>query len=67
MSFATLLALIVGKKITLKERLVIRESLNSTSIQGIVKLAKYILRFTFSIELIGAILLSFNSLYLSLE
>ncbi|WP_346916360.1 TrkH family potassium uptake protein [Clostridium sp.] len=60
MSFTTLLALIVRKKITLKERLVIRESLNSTSLQGIVKLARYILRFTFSIELIGAILLSFE-------
>ena len=60
MSFATLLSIIVGKKITLKERLIIRESLNSTSLQGIVKLARYILRFTFSIELIGAILLSFE-------
>lgn len=60
MSFATLLSLIIGKKITLKERLVIRESLNSTSLQGIVKLARYILMFTFSVEILGAILLSFE-------
>ncbi len=60
MSFATLLSLIIGKKITLKERLIIRESLNSTSLQGIVKLARYILVFTFSIEFIGALLLSFE-------
>jgi len=60
MSFATLLSLIIGKKITLKERLIIRESLNSTSLQGIVKLARYILVFTFSIELLGALLLSFE-------
>lgn len=60
MSFATLLSLIIGKKITLKERLIIRESFNSNSLQGIVKLAKYILVFTFSIEFLGAVLLSFQ-------
>ncbi|MDU1413163.1 MAG: TrkH family potassium uptake protein [Clostridium sp.] len=60
MSFATLLSLIIGKKITLKERLIIRESFNSNSLQGIVKLAKYILVFTFSIEFLGALLLSFQ-------
>lgn len=58
MSFATLGALLIGKKITLRERLVMQESLNSNSLQGIVKLAKYILLFTFSVELMGAMLLS---------
>lgn len=57
-SFATLIALITGKRITLKERLLIRESISSTSLQGIVRLARYILMFTFSIEFIGAALLS---------
>lgn len=60
MSFATLFSLIVGKRITLKERLVIRESFNTNSLQGIVKLAKYILIFTFSVEFTGAVLLSFQ-------
>ncbi|MEG0309040.1 MAG: TrkH family potassium uptake protein [Clostridium sp.] len=58
MSFATLISIMIGKKITLKERLIIRESLNSTSLQGIVKLARYIIMLTFSIEMIGALLLS---------
>lgn len=58
MSFATLFSLIVGKKITLRERLVMQESLNSNSLQGLVKLVKYILFFTFSVELAGAILFS---------
>ena len=58
MSFATLIALIAGKRITLKERLLIRESISLTSLQGIVRFARYILTFTFSIELIGALLLS---------
>lgn len=58
MSFATLVSLIIGKKITLRERLVMQESLNLNSLQGVVKLVKYILAFTFSVELAGAILFS---------
>ncbi|WP_097027606.1 TrkH family potassium uptake protein [Clostridium peptidivorans] len=58
MSFATLIALLLGKKITLKERLVMQEALNSFSLQGLVKMAKYVLIFTFSIQLAGALLLS---------
>ncbi|MCY6958711.1 TrkH family potassium uptake protein [Clostridium sp. ZC22-4] len=58
MSFATLLALILGKRITLKERLVMQEAMNSFSLQGLVKLAKYILIFTFSVEGAGALLMS---------
>lgn len=58
MSFATLIALLLGKRITLKERLVMQESLNSFSIQGLVKMAKYVLIFTFSVQLGGALLLS---------
>lgn len=58
MAFATLLALIMGKRITLRERLVMQEALNTANIQGIVKLVKYILTFTFFVEFIGAILLS---------
>lgn len=58
MSFATLIALLLGKRITLKERLVMQEALNSFSLEGLVKMARYVLTFTFSIQLAGAILLS---------
>lgn len=58
MSFATLIALFLGKRITLKERLVMQEALNSFSLQGLVKMAKYVLIFTSSIQLAGALLLS---------
>lgn len=58
MSFATLFALLLGKKITLKERLIMQEAMNSFSLQGLVKLAKYILIFTFSVEGAGALFLS---------
>jgi trk system potassium uptake protein len=58
MTFATLFALILGKRISLKERLLIKESLNNLSIDGIVRLVKRILIFTAVIELIGGILLA---------
>ncbi|KRQ87342.1 Ktr system potassium uptake protein B [Caloramator mitchellensis] len=58
MTFATLFAIVLGRKITLKERLVMQEAFNAFNIQGIVKLAIYIMGITFSIEGLGAILLS---------
>lgn len=58
MIFATFFALLLGKKISLKERLLLRESLNNTSIAGVVKLTKRILLFTLLIEIIGAFLLA---------
>ena len=57
MSFATLFALILGKRVSLKERLILQEAVNATYISGIVKLVKYILSFTFAIEGIGALIL----------
>jgi len=58
MSFATMLAIILGKKITLRDRLVLQESMNTFNLQGLVKMEKYILSFTFIIETIGALVLS---------
>lgn len=58
MSFATLFALILGKRITLRERLVMQEAMNTFNLQGLVKMAKYILMFTFSVEGIGSLLMS---------
>jgi trk system potassium uptake protein TrkH len=60
MTFATFLAFLLGKRISLKERLLLQESLNNISIEGIVRLAKRILIFTAVIEIIGGILLSFR-------
>lgn len=58
MTFATLFALILGKRITLKERILLQESLNILSLEGIVKLVKQILVFTVVIETMGALILS---------
>lgn len=58
MSFATLFALILGRRITLKERLIMQESMNTTGLQGLVKLAKYLLMFTLSVQVVAALILS---------
>lgn len=58
MTFATLFAFLLGKRISLKERILLQESLNNISIEGIVRLAKRILVFTAFFESIGALILS---------
>lgn len=62
MTMATVGALILGKKISLKERLVIKEQLNQDTMSGLVRLIKYVLLSTFLIEGIGAIILSLRFL-----
>ncbi|MGG1399279.1 TrkH family potassium uptake protein [Bacillus salipaludis] len=54
MTFATLFAFLIGKRISLKERILLQESLNNLSMEGIVRLARRILIFTAVIELTGA-------------
>ncbi|MDA8222055.1 TrkH family potassium uptake protein [Desulfosporosinus sp.] len=58
MTFATLFAMILGKKITLKERLLLQEALNQISVEGIVRLTKSVLKISFAIETIGALILT---------
>ncbi|RFB38467.1 TrkH family potassium uptake protein [Brevibacillus sp. VP] len=58
MTLATFFALLMGKKISLKQRLLLQESLNQISIEGVVRLAKMLLIFTGLIELTGGILLT---------
>ncbi|CAM3775148.1 TrkH family potassium uptake protein [Mesobacillus zeae] len=60
MSFATLVAFILGKKISLKERLILQESLNHLTVEGIVRMVRRILIFTALIETTGAVLLSYR-------
>ncbi len=60
MCLVTMLLVVVGKKITLKERLVIQQSLNQNDIQGMVKLVKNVVIGTFLMEGAAAILLGVN-------
>lgn len=58
MTFATFLFTLLGKKISLKERLLLKEAFNAISAAGIVKLVIRILIFTLIMESIGGIILS---------
>lgn len=62
MTMSTLFALILDRKITFKERLVMQEAFNTNSLGGIVKFAKYILMVSFLFESIGAIILTLRFL-----
>ncbi|KIL74401.1 TrkH family potassium uptake protein [Bacillus badius] len=58
MSVATLFAFLLRRKISLKERLILREAFNSLAIEGIVKLVRRVLLFTLVCEFIGGTLLA---------
>ncbi|RNC62944.1 MAG: Ktr system potassium uptake protein B [Candidatus Dichloromethanomonas elyunquensis] len=57
MSFATLFAILLGRKINLRQRIILQESFNQLSLEGIVRLVKSVLIFSFAIEGMGALLL----------
>nr|WP_312578785.1 TrkH family potassium uptake protein [Sedimentibacter sp.] len=59
MSMSAMISFLLGKKISLKTRVFIMEERNVDELQGVVRLTKSILIYTFLIEFIGAILLSF--------
>ena len=58
MSLASIIPLILGKKIGMKSRQILKEQLNVESLDGMIVLFKYVLIFTFGTEILGAILLS---------
>lgn len=58
MTMASLLFMMLRRRISLRERLVIQEAYNLDSIHGVVRLVRNALIVTFTVELIGAIILS---------
>ncbi|HEX3011186.1 MAG TPA: TrkH family potassium uptake protein [Syntrophomonadaceae bacterium] len=60
MSFATFFALLLGKKIQLRERLLMQQALGKTSLEGIVAIFRYLLLFSFTIEFIAALIMAGN-------
>lgn len=60
MTMATSIAIILGKKISLRNRLIMQEALNQFSISGVIRLTRYIIMMTLGIEFAGAFLLSFR-------
>ena len=58
MTIISLAAMITGRKIGLKERIVLQDSVNNPEVGGIVRMVKKIAKGTFLCEGIGAVLLS---------
>jgi len=58
MTMATFLFLLIGKTISLRERLIMQQSMPQFSLGGVVQFAKYVLKVTLVLELTGATILS---------
>ncbi|SFM23176.1 TrkH family potassium uptake protein [Pelosinus propionicus] len=58
MTMATLMALVIGRKIQLRERLVMQEALNHMTVAGVVRLTQSIIISTLVIEFIGGTILA---------
>jgi trk system potassium uptake protein TrkH len=58
MTMATLMALIMRRKIQLRERLIMQEALNHMTVSGVVRLTQYIIFATFFLEFIGGTILA---------
>lgn len=58
MTIVTMVMILAGKKITLKERIIIQESLNQHSLSGMVTLVERVIAGTLLFEGIGAVILA---------
>ena len=58
MVFATRVMALLGRRISIKDRMLIRESMNGTSLSNLSAIARLYLLLAFGIEIIGAALLS---------
>lgn len=57
MTSTTLIFLMMGKRIGIKDRFLIKESMNLMGMEGVVRFVKHVLTVTFLIELSGSLLL----------
>lgn len=57
MALSTIFALLLGKKISLKERLVMQEAYNTFSLQGVISHVRYMILFTLSVQGVAALVL----------
>ena len=60
MTFATLLFRLMGRSISLRERMIMQDSLNANEMGGIVALVRWVALSAFSVELAGAVAFSFR-------
>ena len=60
MTFATLIFYVMRRQISLRERMILQDSMNENSMGGVVKLIFWVARSTFIVELTGAVLFAFR-------
>ncbi len=58
MTFATLLFRLMGRGFTMRDRMIMRESLNQDDLGGVVNLVLWVARSTFAVQFVGAALFS---------
>lgn len=58
MSITTFIAVLLGRRITFRDRLIVKESMNTFTIQGLVKMVNRVITFTFILQAVGAIILA---------
>ena len=57
MTFSTMFAILLGRRLSLSENITIKSALSHTRIEGLSRLVLYIVVFAFTVEIIGAALL----------
>ncbi|RED57134.1 TrkH family potassium uptake protein [Cohnella lupini] len=63
MTMSTLFAIMLKRRISLKERLVLQEALNQSSVEGIIRLVRKVVVYSLTIELTGAILFAIRFMF----
>ncbi|GIO11108.1 K+ transporter Trk [Cohnella xylanilytica] len=63
MTMATLFAFFLKRRISLKERLILQEALNQSSIEGIIRLVRRVVLYALAIEATGALLFAIRFLF----
>lgn len=58
MTMATLFALVLGRRLSLRDRLLLKEAINAESMEGIVRIVRKVMIFSFTIEGIAAVILA---------
>ncbi len=60
MTMSTLVAILLGRRITLRGRLLIQQDLDQFQLSGMIRIVRYVIAVTFAIEIIGAFILFFE-------
>lgn len=62
MTFVTLIFVVLKKRITLKERILLGDSFGSNALKGLIRLTKRIFSYTLVIEIMGSVLIAIKTI-----